>query len=161
MTDQNANPPAAPAKARVNKWLAAGLILSVAVNLGVGGFAVARHMKFRNMEARGAQGFEEQVARRLPGPAAEAFRKAFGEHRPDRSERMFLRQELSAALAVEPYDSARVATVLAEQSRRLDDLRKGMQAGLLAAADAMTPEERRKFAERLERHGHRGDRPPR
>lgn len=62
-----------------------------------------------------------------------------------------------------------LAAVLDEHRRRLDHLQAGMQAGMLAAADAMTPEQRREFAERMLRRGPgpgpgpkhlRGDMPP-
>lgn len=158
-----ATPPAAP-KARLNRWLAAGLIVSVAINLALVGFAATRFYKYRSMDRMPASHAEEQVARRLPDHAAQAFRKAVEESRkPGLKPFHEMRRELAETLAAEPFDRARFASLLAQHRDRLADFQQGMQAGLLAAADAMTPAERREYSERLLHMGppgmgHRRDR---
>lgn len=155
------SPAAAPAKPRLNRWLAAGLIASVAVNLAFAGFGAVRYYKFRELTERRNAKIEEQIARRLPDNAAKAFREAFEHGRKDGAlSQHQMRRELAAALGTEPYDHNRLAAVLAEHRQRLDQLQQNMQSGLLAAADAMTPEQRRDFAERMLRRGPPGPPPP-
>lgn len=158
----------APAKSKVNRWLAAALIASVAINLGFASFAAVRYFKYREFAERRGWQIEDQVARRLPDNAAHAFRHAFEEGRKGGNvSHHQMRRDLATALGAEPYDHNRLAAVLDEHRRRLDQLQAGMQAGMLAAADAMTPEQRQEFAERMLRRGPgpgpkhmRGDMPP-
>lgn len=148
------DPVTSPAKSKVNRWLAIGLIASVAINLAFVGFGAVRVIKYREFAERKTWRIEEQVARRLPDNAAQAFRDAFEERRKGGMVSHFqMRRDLAAALSAEPYDRDRLAAALAEHRQRLDQLQSGMQAGMLAAADAMTPEQRREFAERLSRRG--------
>lgn len=146
-------PTAAP-KPKLNRWLAIGLIASVAINLAFIGFGATRFYKYRDIaERRGGQ-IEDQFARRLPDNAAKAFREAFEQSRKGGAiSHWQMRRDLGAALGAEPYDRTRLAAVLAEHRLRLDQLQQGLQAGLLAAADAMTPEQRRDYAEKLMRRG--------
>jgi uncharacterized membrane protein len=163
--------PAAAPKSRLNRWLAIGLIASVALNIGFAGFGAVRFFKYREYAERRGWQIEDQVARRLPDNAAHAFRHAFEDARKGGALSQYqMRRDLAAALSAEPYDRNRLAAVLAEHRLRLDQVQEGMQAGLLAAADAMTPEQRRDFAERMLRRGPpgpmggpphmRGDMPP-
>lgn len=153
-----------PAKSRVNRWLAVALIASVAINLGFAGFGAVRFFKYKEFSERRGWQIEDQVARRLPDNAAQAFRQAFEEGRKGGSiSHHQMRRDLAVALGAEPYDHNRLAAVLDEHRRRLDQLQAGMQAGMLAAADAMTPEQRQEFAERMLRRGPkhlRGEMPP-
>ncbi|WP_341895164.1 periplasmic heavy metal sensor [Ferrovibrio terrae] len=159
-------------KSKLNRWLAIGLIASVALNLGFASFGAVRFFKYREMaEKRGGQ-IEDQFARRLPDNAARAFRHAFEDGRKGGAISHYqMRRDLGTALSAEPYDRERLAAVLSEHRQRLDQLQQGLQAGLLAAADAMTPEQRREYAERMLRRGPpggpmggpphmRGDMPP-
>lgn len=154
--------PPPPARSRVNRWLAVALIASVAINLGLAGFGAVRFFKYRDFAERRGWQIEDQVARRLPDNARQAFRQAFEDSRKGGSfSHQQMRRDLSAALGTEPYDHNRLAAVLDEHRRRLDQLQAGMQAGLLAAADAMTPEQRQEFAERMMRRNHmRGEMAP-
>ncbi|MEK9969261.1 MAG: periplasmic heavy metal sensor [Ferrovibrio sp.] len=147
--------PTAVPKSKLNRWLAVGLILSVALNVGFLGFGAVRAYKYREAAERKTWQIEEQIARRLPDNAARAFRHAFEDGRKGGGmvSHYQMRRDLAAALGAEPYDHNRLAAVLAEHRQRLDQLQSGMQAGLLAAADAMTPEQRKEFAERLSRRG--------
>jgi uncharacterized membrane protein len=155
-----------PAKSKVNRWLAVALIASVAINLGFAGFGAVRYFKYREFAERRGWQIEDQVARRLPDNARQAFRQAFEEGRKGGAvSHHQMRRDLSAALGAEPYDHNRLAAVLDEHRRRLDQLQAGMQAGMLAAADAMTPEQRQDFAERMMRRDPgpkhmRGEAPP-
>jgi hypothetical protein len=97
----------------------------------------------------------------MPERAASAFRTAL-----EKNERLprgtFLRfhREVAAAIAAEPYDRNKLATLLNEHRQRLDTFQEGVQAGLLAAIDAMTPEQRQDYARDMLRRGPPGP-PPR
>lgn len=148
-------------KSRLNRWLAIGLIVSVALNLGFIGWGAARWIKYSRFAERPAVHFEERVARHLPDNAAKAFRNAMeGTRRSSALSFYDLRRDIASALAAEPYDRAKLEALLSEHRNRLDQFQIGMQAGLLAAADAMTPEQRKRYAEYMLRHGPRGERPP-
>lgn len=147
-------PTSSPPKPKLNRWLAGALILSVALNIGFMSFGAVRFFKYRDLAERRGMQVEDQFARRLPDNAAKAFREAFeGSRKGGAVSHWQMRRDLGAALGSEPYDHARLAAVLAEHRQRLDQLQQGLQAGLLAAADAMTPEQRREYAERLMRRG--------
>ncbi|MCW0232683.1 MAG: periplasmic heavy metal sensor [Ferrovibrio sp.] len=155
MSDTVTPPPASAApKSRLNRWLAIGLIASVALNIGFASFGAVRFFKYRELAERRGWQIEDQVARKLPDNAAKAFRHAFEDGRKGGAiSHNQMRRDLGAALGAEPYDHNRLAAVLAEHRQRLDQLQAGMQAGLLAAADAMTPDQRREFAARMLRRG--------
>ncbi|MFN4311267.1 MAG: periplasmic heavy metal sensor [Ferrovibrio sp.] len=159
MSDPIVTPPPAPPppqaqKTRINRWLAVGLIASVAINLAFIGWGATRFVKYSRWMDRDRAHIEEQFARRLPDEAGKAFRKAFEKTRKgDAFTLREMNRELATALAAEPYNRDRLEAALLEHRRRLDQLQQGLQAGLLAAADAMTPEERSKLARKLMRHG--------
>ncbi len=154
MSAPAASPTPVQPKSRLNRWLAIGLIASVALNIGFAGFGAVRYYKYKQFAERKGWQIEEQVARKLPDNAAEAFRRAFDDGRKGGSvSHHQMRRELAQALGAEPYDHNRLAAVLNEHRQRLDQLQEGMQAGMLAAADAMTPQQRREFAERMLRRG--------
>lgn len=160
MADTASSP--APQKSRLNRWLAIALVASVAINLAFVGWGATRWWKFHRMAERPAGQFEEQVAKRLPDNAAKAFRKAVEATRKgDPVSFHQLRRDIAEALATEPFDRARFEAVLEEHRQRLDQFQRGMQMGLLAAAETMSPEQRQEYAQRMLRHGPRPPPPPR
>jgi uncharacterized membrane protein len=144
-----------PAKPRFNRWLAVGLIVSAALNLAFIGWGAARYIHHSRMADRPPSGqIEDQITRRMPDRAAAAFRAAVEKNaRLPRGAFMRFRHEIAAAIAAEPFDRAKLAGLLDEHRRRLDLFQEGVQSGLLAAIDAMTPEERQQYARRMLRHG--------
>lgn len=153
---------APPRKPSFNRWLAAGLIVSAAVNLAFIGWGAARYIHHSRMAERPPSGqIEDQITRRMPEHAADAFRAAIEKNsRVPRGAFMRFRHDIAAAIAADPYDRAKLAALLDEHRRRLDGFQEGIQSGLLAAVDAMTPQERERYAERMLRHGPPGG-PPR
>lgn len=152
MADPLSSP--APQKSRLNRWLAIALVASVAVNLAFVGWGATRWWKFHRMSERPASQFEEQVAKRLPDNAAKAFRKAMEATRKgDPVSFHQLRRDIAEALATEPFDRARFEALLEEHRQRLDQFQRGMQLGLLAAAETMSPEQRQEYAQRMLRRG--------
>src|SRR3546814_7206674 len=75
---------APPRKPRFNRWLAAGLIVSAAVNLAFIGWGAARYIHHSRMADRPPSGqIEEQITRRMPEQAAAAFRAAIEKNRSE------------------------------------------------------------------------------
>lgn len=153
---------APPRKPRFNRWLAAGLIVSAAVNLAFIGWGAARYIHHSRMADRPPSGqIEEQITRRMPEQAAAAFRAAIEKNsRVPRGAFLRFRHDIAAAIAADPYDRAKLAALLDEHRRRLDTFQEGIQSGLLAAVEAMTPEQRKQYARRMLRHGPPGAPPP-
>ncbi len=148
--------PAAP-KSRPGRWLKIGLIASLAFNVAFIGWGATRFAKYHRMGERPGAQIEERIARHLPDNAAQAFRQAIAANRQGEPISFHaLRRDIAEALAAEPFDRGHFEALLSEHRGRLDRFQQGLQAGLLAAADAMTPEQRREYAERMLRHGRRG-----
>ena len=149
--------PLAPApKARASRWLKIGLIASLALNVAFIGWGATRFVKYHRMGERPGAQIEERIARRLPDNAAQAFRQAMDTNRGGEPISFHaLRRDIAEALAAEPFDRARFEALMSEHRGRLDRFQQGLQAGLLAAADTMTPEQRKDYAEKMLRHGRR------
>ncbi|MGP3697506.1 periplasmic heavy metal sensor [Rhodobacter sp. NSM] len=165
MTEMTSAPPPAP---RSPLWMRIALAVSVALNLAVVGMAGGAMWRFHSGEMRGPVrdlGF---------GPFSEALapedrkemRRAFLDQRGDfRMIRREMREDFQSMLAIlraEPFDPAALQAVLDRQQQR------GARTAELGARllgqriGAMTPDERRAFADRLAesltRRGHHGER---
>lgn len=157
----SSNPTPNPAPTTGNKgrrWLIIALTASVALNLAVIGWAGARFYKHREWAAAPFGQIERRVARHLPPAAADAFRAEIakvGETGPSFGP---VRRELSEALGAEPYDPAKLAAAMTARRQQLERFHTAMQNGLLAAANAMTPAERKEYAEKLAKFGKHMDR---
>ena len=140
------------------------LILSVAVNLALAGFIMGR---------TGLRGFAEmapdpslgafRVLRELPESRRDALRPMMRDHfrevRPDLRRLRAAQEDIGRALAAEPY----APEALAEALSRFRDALLASQAhshqALMALAAQMTPEERRRMLDAMDRHP-RGRSPP-
>lgn len=149
--------PLAPApRSRASRWLKIGLIASLALNVAFIAWGATRWAKHHRMGERPGAQIEERIARHLPDDASRAFRQAMDANRRGEPVSFYaLRRDIAEALAAEPFDKARFEALLAEHRGRLDRFQQGLQAGLLAAAETMTPEQRKEYAERMLRHGRR------
>lgn len=157
MTDTNMTSPA-PAP-RANRWLLIALTASLALNVAAIGWGAARYYKFREGMRSPVGMIEERIERRLPENAAKAFRAEMAETRKALGPVSFgaEREKLAEALRSEPFDSARLKSEFASQRARMDQFQRGMQGALVAAAEAMTPAERREFAEKMMRRARHHD----
>ncbi|MBC7138320.1 MAG: periplasmic heavy metal sensor [Defluviimonas sp.] len=161
-----------PAAPRSPRWMRILLVASLALNLaGIGMVAGAvlghsrrpdRPMMVHDL---GFGPYTEALSRE----DRRALRNAFLERAPDlRRLRALMKADFDRLLTIlrnEPYDAEAAAGVIAAQAERA---RRGFDLGhelLLERLKAMTPEERRAFAARLEQamtrpSGHPGNRPP-
>lgn len=159
MTDTTNSNPAGTPKPRVNRWLAIALTASVALNLLGLGWGATRYYKHREMARAPFTQLEGRFAKHLPASAATAFRTELEKTREAIGPLAFgnVRRDLAAALSAEPFDAAALRSVMDRQRARMDQFQSGMQNALLAAAEAMTPEERKRYAEKLGRVGKHWD----
>ena len=156
MADLTPSPPSSPPRPGLLRGLRWLLVLSLALNLLVAGLvvgALARH---------GGPGGRPRPAELSLGPFARALEpedrreilRSLGGRAdlrpPGRVDRAALFAEVVAALRAEPFDHARAAAALAEQSERVAEVERAVQEALLARLAAMTAEERAAFADRLE-----------
>lgn len=140
-------------KPRYNKWLAIALTVSVALNLAAIGWGASRYYKSREIARAPFAQLEMRFSRHLPDAAAAAFRAELDKTRQAVGPVEFglVRRSLAAALGAEPFDAKALNAAMEQQRLRMEQFHQGMQAALLAAAQAMTPEERKRYAEKLAR----------
>jgi uncharacterized membrane protein len=152
-----------------NRGLRIALAVSVALNLGILGMMAGAWFNHDGPAGRGGDfrdlGFGPFTEALSPADRA-ALRKAFIARMPDlREARRAMRQtqqDLLAALRADPFDRARLETVLAAQSDRSASQLAMGQSLLKDLLVQMTPEARRSFADRLEeRLSHGRDKPKR
>ncbi|WP_157968875.1 periplasmic heavy metal sensor [Tropicimonas sp. IMCC34011] len=146
---------------RVPIWLRALLILSLALNLLVGGIVIGAALKDRHRPARveGELGlgpylsaFGQRDREALRGAAAEG-RAAF---RADRREMRTTFAETIEALRADPFDPARLESLLARQGEIVDRGRKRGHAIMIERLSTMDAAERAAFADRLQQAIRRG-----
>jgi uncharacterized membrane protein len=145
---------AAPRRMR---WLKIALVVSLALNLAVAGLVAGAALKGRP-DAGGRDGLWP-YSRALPEPYRGDLMRALRDSRrdwiADREALGSTRAELAAALVAEPFDAAAVTALLARQRDRFTALADRGAALLVEQIARMSPEERRAYAEALER-GPRG-----
>lgn len=157
---------AAPRVGGTRLWVKVVLTLSLGVNLLIVGMIAGNFLRNTGADAHEHGGMlaEARIMRELGlGPFLGAFP---ADHRRDLARslrdhvgtpqgmRENLAQELGdmlAALRAEPYDPAALDRVLSQQKRRVADRADAAKSVILDAIQAMSPAERAKFADRMER----------
>lgn len=155
---------AAPAGKPAGKGLRIALAVSVALNLLVVGVVAGAMLREGGPRGRmmGELDFGP-FAEALTGEDRDALRRAFVERAPDmRDMRRQMRadfQGLLSALRAEPFDAGALRQAMAGQAERMAERLQLGQELMLERLEAMSPEARAQFADRLEerlRHGPRG-----
>lgn len=155
---------AAPAGKPAGKGLRIALAVSVALNLLIVGVVAGAMLREGGPRGRmmGELDFGP-FAEALTGEDRAALRRAFVERAPDmRDMRRQMRadfQGLLAALRAEPFDAAALRAAMAGQAERMAERLQLGQELMVERLEAMSPEARAQFADRLEerlRHGPRG-----
>ncbi len=156
---------------RAAKWLALALLLSLALNLFLGGLIAGRyfgphHRSFARMEAsdRPGQDFFRRLIGRVPAEHRGMFEDVLNAKRTDmdrasqalRESRLKVRE----AVRAEPFDKARLDTVFVEVRERNMALQKSVHEAMVEAVQKLPAETRRQISEW--RPGERGgpDRQP-
>lgn len=152
MTAPDAPPPAAR---RTPLWMRVVLLVSLALNLAVVGVVAGLLAGGRPDGVAAPRGAATGLyLRALPEEHREAMREGLrregGQFRIDRAA---LRAETAATLAAlraEPFDAVAFAARIAQQRQTLADRVSAGDRLLVERLAAMTPEERRAYADRLE-----------
>lgn len=155
MTDST--PIAPEAKPRSPRWLKIVLTASLALNLAFIGWGAAQFYKHRQFDRAPITAAGERLDRMLPEKAARAFRSEMEKTRKALGPVSFgaERRMLAEALAAEPFDIAKLREAMTNQRIKMETFQEGLQNSLLAAAEAMTPAERKDYAEKLKQMGKR------
>ncbi|MBI2256666.1 MAG: periplasmic heavy metal sensor [Proteobacteria bacterium] len=131
-----------------SKWLAAGLIISVCLNLFLLAGMVAGRM---HGPMGGPEGKGGMVMATVPPELKSVIRDKLKAHGPefrDEKEKMReLRLHVADALAAEPFDPAALDAALAELEQSAGKLLHHAQVGLAEIAAELTPEQRKQWAE--------------
>lgn len=156
-------PPSAAAPASGRRWTRVLLGVSLGLNLLILGLAVGEVLG--DGPGRGGRDFGlGPLSEALSHADRKALRDAFLERHPEaRADRRAVRAEfeaLAAALRAQPYDAAAVDTALEAIARRGIDLLNTGRDLMAERLQAMSPEDRAAFADRLEQGLKRlGDKP--
>ncbi|MBY6153523.1 periplasmic heavy metal sensor [Vannielia litorea] len=164
MTDLQPPPPETTPP-RPRRWLRVVLVLSLAANLAVAGLVFGAWVSHDGKRGPdGPRGDKDRIVRELGfGPYARAIPREGREgmkaaiearHSGLRANRDALRSAFEATLATlraEPFDRAAMAAQMETQRSAIADSQKIGHEILLDRLEAMSPEERAEFADRLER----------
>ena len=150
-------PTVTAAKPRSGRWLKIALTASLALNLAFVGWGAAQFYKHREFARAPLTAAGERIDRMLPEKAARAFREEMDKTRKTLGPISFgaERRMLADALAAEPFDLEKLRAAMTTQRTKMETFQAGMQSSLLAAAEAMTPAERKEYAEKLKQMGRR------
>lgn len=152
------------------KWLGGLLIVSLILNLFLGGYLLGREVFHwwhddRHQSHRADSPYRLQLralGKSLPDAALETLREELSAERHairDRYRAIREQQlEIARILAAEPFEPARLEEAYTRYNATLGEMHSGMGDILIAAARSMSDAERRAFADKLERmHRQRTD----
>jgi uncharacterized membrane protein len=140
--------------ARAGKWLALALLLSLGVNVFLGGLVAGRHFgqpAASQREALAPGGPIQRLVASLPPDDRGAVQKAFAKRRAelagDRRAVQAARAQVAQILAADTYDLA------AQQKAFTEALQRLLHEGLAEAAQEMSVEGRRSLVESARKAG--------
>lgn len=140
------------------KACAFALVASLALNLFLGGVFASRWMRRPPQTAFDPGAFSVMRLRRALGPdVAPAIDRALGGRRAELVARMQAaseaRDRATMALEAEPFDRQRAAENLADFRAKTSAVQETMHAAVVDLAAELTPEQRRRLAETVDRAG--------
>lgn len=141
-----------PPQSRPRIWLRVVLALSLALNLLFVGLVAGAAMRFGGMGAhRMPPPVGSALYRAMPRDDRRALREMmFDRHRDDRAEeRRADARAIAEVLRAEPYDGAALERVVRDQLARRHGWMESAQAEWLDRVGAMSADERRAYADRL------------
>lgn len=146
---------------RAGKWLLAGLIVSLGLNLFLGSMIFGRHFHrphgemFAERAVPGADRPLRRIAQRMfasiPDDQRPILESAFAEQRPKLTAASQAardaREKVRVVLGTEPFDQAALDRAFTELRGHTEEVQKVMQTTIGSAAAKMTPEGRKRLAE--------------
>jgi len=133
---------------RTMKWLVTGLCVSVALNLLVVAFGVARYMSGPGAHMRLSM---EHMMGRLSENSQQILRDTIDAQRVPIGEKMQAMHEghrtIVNLLAADELDRVALDQAFADQRQRSIDLTEALQAAIIQVAEQLEPEERIKLAQ--------------
>ena len=154
-------------KAMRNRWLVAGLVVSLVVNLALAGFVAGRLTRdFAPMPGFDPLVGVVRLVRFLDDDRRrEVMRELWGKRREFRTSLRAIRgaqRAVATAVTAEPFDEEALRAAFAEFRAQLERSQADSHEMLATIAARLTPEERGRLARVVAGPGrHRGDRPPR
>ncbi len=151
--DEQQNP---PPKRRALRWVLGGSLALNLVFVGLFAGAAMRHLGDDGKKRDGGQviqNFGAPMARALPSDARRTFRRQLRDEAsglPSRQERRALYGEALAALRADPFDEAKVRSLLSLQSDIAQKVQTYAQDVWVELILEMSAEERLNVADRLE-----------
>jgi uncharacterized membrane protein len=135
------------------RWLVVALVVSLAMNLAVGGLMLGHVLRgppsWRPGDPEG--GPAHRLMRLLPPEARDTVRQSFKEAGPEiRARAKALRQARDGvrdAIMAEPFDRARLDAAFADMRARSDALQTAVQAAIADGVSKLPPEARRKVGQ--------------
>jgi uncharacterized membrane protein len=136
-----------------SRWLLAALVVSLAVNLAVGGVVLGHVLRgppgWRPGDPEG--GPAHRLMRLLPPEARDTMRQSFEAAGPDiRARAKALREardRVRDAIAAEPFDRARLDAALSDMRVHVDALQTAVQAAIADGVSKLPADVRRKVSE--------------
>jgi uncharacterized membrane protein len=136
---------------RTNRYLIAGLVVSVAVNLVMGGFIIGRLNHPGQMVRAGMMGAMVKIAQKLPAEDRDLLKSALKTAKPDLEQAMENRrqaqQSIKTALMTEPFDNKQFQAGLDQLSSSTDQGRDRLHDMILDLAPRFSPEGRKIIAQ--------------
>lgn len=133
------------------RWVPVLLVVSLGLNLLVAGVIIGTALRFHGVRDDVPPGFGPALYRALPDPERKALRRDLADkHRRGAEKRSRDFKALGKALRAIPFDRDEVQNLLEEQARANDEIQAALQEQWLARVSAMSDEERKAYADRLE-----------
>jgi periplasmic protein CpxP/Spy len=155
------------------RWVLGGMVAAVvaaasitgltyADEAGGGGWGMHRHGMHEQMDpAKMAEHLDRMIARIAPDATADQkarltaiFKSAFADMKSLHEQHRATRQKIVAVLTQQSIDRAALEQLRQSQMQAADQASKRMTQAFADAAEVLTPEQRVKAAERMQKHMH-------
>ncbi len=133
------------------KVLGAALLLSVAINLFLGGMLVSRLRPHQGGAEPRIERIIERMAASLPDADARTLRQVYGTHQVQFDQAVAdlqrSRDEVRNAMGANPFDQQALQSAFARQRQRRQAVHEAIHGVLTEAASQLSPEGRHKLGE--------------
>lgn len=136
---------------RPRRWMPVLLVVSLGLNLLIAGLVLGTVLRFHGVRDDAPPGFGPALYRALPDADRKSLRGELADqHRHGSKKRSEGFRALGKALRATPFDQGKVQALLQDQAQANDEIQDALQQQWLARISAMTDNERKAYADRLE-----------